>query len=183
MDTHTQDRKPDDWSKNQVQREPLEADQKPVDPVKPAKKEFKLFDKPNRFLNHVGTKYDFAYPFLDMDIGQGFFVPVDNGSTIDKLVLHLHRAINAFHKQTSVEEKDENGDDVLENITTLPKKRTSDGAIQLDGEGKPIIGANHINRLKLIHVARFVIKPAIKDDDIAEGQKAESDGVLVIRVA
>lgn len=146
-------------------------------------KDFKVFDNPNRYLNHTGARYDFVYPFLDMNIGQGFFVPVQRNSTIDKLIAHLHKAVDAFHKQTSVEEKDENGDDVMESVTILPKKRTPDGVIELDGFGKPIVGANHTNRPKLVHMAQFVIKSAIKDDDIAEGQKAESDGALVIRVA
>jgi hypothetical protein len=147
------------------------------------KKEFEAFDNANRFLNHTGPRYDFAYPFLDMDIGQGFFVPVQQNSNIDKLIAHLHRAVDAFHKQTSVEEKDENGDDVMESVTVLPKKRTQDGVIQLDSAGKPIVGANHTNRPKLIHMAQFVIKSAVKDDDLADGRKAEGDGALVIRVA
>lgn len=146
-------------------------------------KDFEVFDNANRHLNHTGPKYDFAYPFLDMNIGQGFFVPVEPNSNIDKLMAHLHRAVEAFHKQTSVEEKDENGDDVMESVTVLPKKRTQDGVIQLDGAGKPIVGANHTNRPKLIHMAQFVIKSAVKDDELAEGRKADSDGALVIRVA
>lgn len=144
---------------------------------------FEVFDNANRYLNHTGPKYDFKYPFVDMDIGQGFFVPLNHGQTIDKLINHLHSSINAFHRQTSVEEKDENGDDVWETVTTLPKKRNSDGTIQLSGDGSPIVGANHTNRPKLVHMAQFVIKPAVKDDELAEGRKADSDGALVIRVA
>lgn len=154
------------------------SDNKKVEP-----KSFDVFDSPNRYLNHTGPRYDFAYPFIDMNIGQGFFVPVQPNSNIDNLIAHLHRAIDAFHKQTSVEEKDENGDDILETVTVLPKKRTPDGIIELDGFGKPIVGANHTNRPKLIHMAQFVIKSAVKDDEIAEGRKADSDGALVIRVA
>lgn len=146
-------------------------------------KKIEAFDDANRFLNHTGPRYDFTYPFMDMEIGQGFFVPVQINSNIDKLMAHLYHSVDAFHKQTSIEEKDENGDDVMETITTLPKKRTPDGVIQLDSAGKPIVGANHTNRNKLIHLAQFVIKSAVKDDDIAENQKAESDGALVIRVA
>ncbi len=147
------------------------------------KKDYEVFDNANRFLNHTGPRYDFAYPFMDIEIGQGFFVPVQQNSNIDKLIAHLHRAISAFHKQTSVEEKDENGDDVMESVTVLPKKRTPDGIIQLDSAGKPIVGANHTNRPKLVHMAQFAIKAAVKGDDIADGKKAESDGALVIRVA
>lgn len=145
--------------------------------------EYEVFDNANRYLNHDGPRYDFAYPFPDMKVGQGFFVPVQNGSTVDKLIAHMNKAVDAFHKQTAVQEHDENGDDVLESVTTLPKKRTPDGIIQLDSLGKPIVGANHTNRPKLIRIAHFVIKSAVKGDELAEGRKAESDGALVIRVA
>lgn len=146
-------------------------------------KKIEAFDDANRYLNHTGPRHDFTYPFLDMNVGQGFFVPVQRNSNIDKLIAHLHRSVDAFHKQTSVKEKDENGDDIMETVTTLPKKRTPDGVIQLDSAGNPIVGANHTNRPKLIHMAQFVIKSAVKGDDIAESRKAESDGALVIRVA
>lgn len=144
---------------------------------------FEVFDNANRHLNHVGPKTDFTYPFLDMNIGQGFFVPVKHGGTVDSLIRHLHSSINHFQKQTSVEEKDENGDDVMESVTTLPKKRNQDGTIQLNGNGDPIVGANHTNRPKLIHMAQFIVKSAVKDDELADGRKADSDGALVIRVA
>lgn len=147
------------------------------------KKEFEVFGNANRYLRHTGPKHDFAYPFLDMEIGQGFFVPVEANSNIDKLIAHLHKAVNQFHKQTAVQEKNENGDDIMESVTELPKKRLDDGVIQLDGTGKPLVGANHTNRPKLVHMAQFLIRSATKDDEIAEGKKAESDGALVIRVA
>lgn len=207
MNAQIQERKPDDWSKdkqnpNRTEHEavaeahPFSESGKdiglinapivslhPTSGNKSKLKEIEAFDNANRFLNHTGPRYDFAYPF-DMEIGQGFFVPVEQNSNIDKLIAHLHRAVDAFHKQTSIEEKDENGDDVMESVTILPKKRTLDGVIQLDSAGNPIVGANHTNRPKLIHMAQFIIKSVVKDDELVEdGQKAESDGALVIRVA
>jgi hypothetical protein len=180
MDVHQEQPKPD-WSgnSNQFNETVIKEDQPKLIP----EKTFEVFDKPNRYLNHTGPKHEFAYPFEEMDIGQAFFVPVEQSSNVDKLIANLHRAINTFHKQTSVAEKDENGDDIMENVTVLPKKRDINGVIQLDSAGNSILGANGIMRPSLIHVAQFVIKPAIKDDEIAEGKKAESDGALVIRVA
>lgn len=180
--------KPDDWSKDNPNPDHLSPSRDP-DKVDPSSltndpQKIEAFDDANRFLNHTGPRYDFTYPFMDMEIGQGFFVPVQINSNIDKLMAHLYHSVDAFHKQTSVEEKDENGDDVMESVTVLPKKRNQDGTIQLDSAGKPIVGANHTNRPKLIHMAQFVIKSVVKDDELVEdGQKAESDGALVIRVA
>ncbi len=198
---------PDDWSKdNQVPHvdHPVIAESDPlkesgeevgllhppivsIHPTSDTKtdkpKEYSLFDNANRYLNHDGIKHDFEYPLEIMAVGQGFFVPVEPDSNTDKTMKHLYEVLDIFHKQTAQVEKDKNGDDVLEAVTTLPKKRNLDGTIQLDGTGTPITSANHANRPKLIHIAEFVIKAAVKDDDIAEGRKAESDGVLVIRVA
>lgn len=143
--------------------------------------EIKVFDKPNRYLNHVGQKHDFMYPFEDMNIGQGFFIPVAKGSTTDKLMARINHQIAMFRKQTSECEKDENGDDVWESIVIQTKKR-KDHVIQLEPDGKPIVGANQTNRPKLIYSANFIARPVVAGDEYAEGQKAEGDGVLVVRV-
>jgi len=146
--------------------------------------EYDVFDDANRYLNHDKQVYDFAYPFKDMDVGQGFFVPVEANMTTDQLIANLHRDIFTFVQQTSECEKDEKGDDVWESIVIQTKKRTDDGVIQLDGLGKPIVGANQTNRPKLIHSANFMVRAVVKDDELIEGgRKADSDGALVIRVA
>lgn len=144
--------------------------------------DIEIIDELNRFLNLDDKKQqDFKYPFDKTEIGQGFFVPVEKGNTTDALMGTLHRDINMFREATSECEKDINGDDVWESVVIQTKKR-KDNVIQLDGAGKPIVGANQTNRPKLIYSANFIARPVVKDDEISEGQKAESDGVLVIRV-
>jgi len=140
---------------------------------------YNIFDNANQ----LKTAFDFAYPFKDMKIDQGFFVPVEANMTTDQLIANLHRDIFTFVQQTSECEKDEKGDDVWESIVIQTKKRTDDGIIQLDGLGKPIVGANQTNRPKLIHSCNFIVKAIVKDDELTDGRKAESDGALVVRVA
>ena len=148
----------------------------------PEADDIEIIDEPNRYLNSDDKKQqDFKYPFDKVEIGQGFFVPVEKGNTTDALMGKLHRDINMFREATSECEKDINGDDVWESVVIQTKKRKDD-VIQLDGAGKPIVGANQTNRPKLIYSANFIVRPVVKDDEIAEGQKAETDGVLVIRV-
>jgi len=73
------------------------------------KKDYKIFDNPNRYLNFKGEPQEFKYPFEKMDVDQGIFIPVEKGDTTDNLVASLHKDIDAFRKQTSEIEKDENG--------------------------------------------------------------------------
>ena len=141
-----------------------------------------IFDNANYYLNFKGVQNDHFYPFADMKPGQGFFVPTRKGKTTDHLVMTLHKAVDAFIEQTSTTEKDKNGDDIWETITTIPKKRNTDGTIQLDGAGNPIVGANHTHRPKRLHASTFMVLPVIAGDEIAEGRTSDTDGALVIRV-
>lgn len=144
--------------------------------------DIEIIDEPNRFLNLDDKKQqDFKYPFDKTEIGQGFFIPVEKGSTTDALMGTIHRDIAMFRDATGECEKDIEGNDVWESVVIQTKKR-KDGVIQLDGAGKPIVGANQTNRPKLIYSANFIARAVVKDDEISKGQKAESDGVLVIRV-
>lgn len=144
--------------------------------------DIEIIDEPNRYLNADDKKQqNFKYPFDKVDIGQGFFVPVEKGNTTDALMGTLHRDIAMFREATGECEKDINGDDVWESVVIQTKKR-KDNVIQLDGAGKPIVGANQTNRPKLIYSANFIARAVVKGDEISDGQEAETDGVLVIRV-
>lgn len=143
--------------------------------------DIEIIDEPNRYINSDPRLGDFKYPFEDLDIDQGFFVPVEKGNTTDKLMNDLHRDIATFREQTSECEKDKDGNDVWESVV-IQTKKYKDGVLQLDGAGKPIVGANQTNRPKLIYSGNFIARPVVKGDEISEGRKAESDGVLVVRV-
>jgi hypothetical protein len=147
-------------------------------------KDFKLIDNANVKLNHHIHKeghYEFGYPFADLIVGQGIFIPLPENGNIDKFMIHMHKQVDQFRKQNSVVEKDEEGDDVMEDVAINKKKRNDDGTIQLDGD-TPRLGIKSGFRPKLIGPT-FAVSAAVKGDDLSENNKAEGDGVLVIRMS
>lgn len=149
-----------------------------------SKKEFKLIDNANYKLNHhipVASHVQFNYPFEDLVLGQGVFIPVEEGNTTDKLVRAVHKQIDTYRKQASEVERDENGDDVMEDVAINTKKRNEDGTIQLD-DGMPRLSIKSGFRPKLIGPT-FAVKAVVKGDQLAENNEAEGDGVLVIRMS
>jgi hypothetical protein len=122
------------------------------------------------------------YPFHDLEVGQGFFVPTGENLTTDSLMERMYKAVFNARTQYAQVARDEHGDEILEQLTVKTRKRNEDGTIQLDGGDMPIPGANFVHKPKLIHYRDFVLKPVVKDDPIGKSGKAEADGVLVIRV-
>jgi hypothetical protein len=125
-------------------------------------------------------KQKFNYPFQDMKPGQGMFIPVEKGGTTDKLMSKLYKQVDQFRKQNSEVERDEEGDDIMVDEAINKKKRNEDGTVQLDG-GVPRLGIKSGFVPKLIG-PKFAVRAVVKDDELAEGQKAESDGALIIRM-
>jgi hypothetical protein len=155
----------------------------PIEPAKPdvvetpPKKEFKKFDK----VDYRLVKTEFLYPFEELEVGQAFFVPLEAPNTMDTLVFGVHRQVMQYKLVNSEIELNEDGDEVLENVTIRSRLRNTDGSFKLGPDGLPKISASSISRHKLIGPS-FMVKPVLKDDQIAEETKAEADGVLVIRV-
>lgn len=148
----------------------------------PKKKDYKIIDNANQHLNLINrAPDDFKYQFDELDIGQGIFVPVEQNQTTDQLMADVHDQINYYREQNSECEKDKNGDDVWESVV-IQTKKYKDGVVQLDGLGKPIVGANQTNRPKLIYAANFIARAVVNGDEIGEDEKADSDGVLIVRV-
>lgn len=148
------------------------------------KKNFTIIDDANFKLNHYLPEqghYSFAYPFEDLKIGQGIFIPVEKNGYTDKLVSYMHKQVDQFRKQNSEIERDENGDDVMEDVAINQKKRNDDGTIQLDGD-VPRLGIKSGFRPKLLGPT-FTVKAVVKGDQLAEKNEADSDGVLVIRMS
>lgn len=148
------------------------------------KDKYKIIDKANRFVGIERTGFkDAKYPFADLKLGQGIFIPVQPNSTTDSLMDDVHEQIEIFRRQAADIEKDEKGDDISESIIVHTRKRTPEGHIQLDDLGKPITGANQTIRPKYIYTANFVARAVIKGNELVEnGQKADNDGVLLVRV-
>lgn len=138
--------------------------------------------KLNHYLPEIGH-VDFSYPFQDLEINQGMFIPVEKNGTTDALMSKLHKQVYQYRKQNSEIERDENGDDIMEDVAINVKKRNEDGTVQLDGD-KPRLDIKAGFRPKLVG-PNFVVKAVVKGDSITmdkDGEKADSDGALVIRL-
>lgn len=150
----------------------------PATPIIP-KKEFKIID--NAQYDYT-VKDEYLYPFDKLTIGQAFFIPLEPNYTIDKLVFDANKQAYRFRIQNSSIEKNEDGDEILENITIRSRLRNLDGSFKLDGDGNPKLSATAVSRPRLIG-PKFIVKSVIGGDAIGENDaKAEADGVLVIRV-
>jgi hypothetical protein len=133
----------------------------------------------------TATQMDLNYPFEDLDIGQGMFVPVEQGSTTDALMSKLYKQVDQFKKQYSEQEVDENGDTVMEDVAINIKLRNEDGTVKLDGD-TPRLSIKSGFRPKLIG-PNFAVKAVVKGDKIGwagdeDYDEAEADGALVIRL-
>jgi len=128
----------------------------------------------------TATQMDLNYPFEDLDVGMGMFVPVEQNSTTDKLMAKLLKQVDQFKKQYSEQEVDENGDTVMEDVAINVKQRNEDGTVKLDGD-VPRLGIKSGFRPKLIG-PNFAVKAVVKGDEIGDGEEAEADGALVIRL-
>ncbi len=145
--------------------------------------EHRIVDMANIRLNHNlpdTANAEINYPFADLYIDQGMFIPVEKGSTTDKLMSLVYKQVDQYRKQNSEVERDEDGDDVMEDVAINKKLRNADGTVKLDGD-IPRLGIKSGFRPKLVG-PNFVVKVVVKGDAIAENEEAESDGALVIRV-
>lgn len=131
----------------------------------------------------VDTSQDiqFKYPFEDLKPSQGMFIPVEENSTTDALMSKLFKQVAQYRKQASEVERDEDGDDVMEDVAINKKKRNDDGTVQLDGD-TPRLGIKSGFRPKLLGPA-FTVKAVVKGDQLSKNNKADSDGALVIRMS
>jgi hypothetical protein len=152
---------------------------------KDEKPEFKMVDKANFKLSHymnINGHTQFKYPFEDISPGQGMFIPVPKGRTTDQLMREMYKSIDQYRKQNSEVERDENGDDIMEDVAINTKKRNADGTVQLD-DGVPRLGISSGFRPRLLG-PNFVVKAVVKGDSLADGgDKANTDGVLVVRMS
>lgn len=138
---------------------------------------FKIIDNAKVQLANQ-SDVEFKYPFADLIVGQGLFVAVE--TTTDALMSKLFKQVDQFRKQNSEVERDENGDDVMEDVAINVKKRNEDGTVQLDGD-KPRLDIKSGFRPRLIG-PMFAVKAVVKGDKISENNTADGDGALVIRL-
>ena len=125
--------------------------------------------------------YSFSYPFQDLKPGQGMFIQVEKGDTTDKLMSRLYKQVAQFREQNSEVDRDQDGDDIMIDMAINKKQRNEDGTVKLDGD-VPRLGISSGFKPKLLGPA-LTVKAIVKGDKLAEGNEAQSDGALVIRVA
>lgn len=146
--------------------------------------EHRIIDNANIRLNNSivseAAEVKFKFPFQDLEFAQGMFIPVQKGDTTDSLIAKIHKQVDQYRKQNSEVEKDENGDDVMEDVAINVKLRNEDGTVQLDGD-KPRLSIKSGFRPKLIG-PNFIVKAIVKGDKIGENDEADHDGVLIIRL-
>lgn len=153
-----------------------------VQPSQPPPEHY-IIDNANIRLNHYmheSAYSEIKYPFESLKFGQGMFIPVEENSTTDKLMSALYKQVDQYRKQNSEVERDENGDDVMEDVCINQKKRNEDGTVQLDGD-IPRLTVKSGFRPKLLGPS-FVVKAVVKGDKISENDEADRDGALVIRL-
>lgn len=143
---------------------------------------FQKIDKPNTMLDHSDhTKGPKAfYPFNDLDIGQGLYIPVEPNSTTDKLMERLYKDVANARMSFAEVERDENGDEIWDVVIVKTRKRNEDGTFQMGAYGKPLEGANQTSKPRLVFSRHFAVKAVIKGDDLG-GSEAPHDGALVVR--
>lgn len=130
----------------------------------------------------VGNPQDEDYEYSKLELEQGLFIPVEPNTTTDMLLAKINKSIHRAKIRYGVPEVDENGDEILDQVCVKVKKRNEDGTIQLNNN-VPITGATFQQHTKYIYSRNFIAKPVMKDQEIGDGVKAESDGVVIIRVA
>lgn len=148
-----------------------------------AKPKFRIVDDAFIHLNAQERLNDteFKYPFNELAPGQGLFIEVEQGSTTDKLMSELYKQADQYRKQASCVDHDENGDDIMIDTAINVKKRNEDGTVQLDGD-KPRLSIKSGFTPKLIGPT-FAVKAVVKDDELADGDKAEADGAFIVRMS
>ena len=134
------------------------------------------------FDTEVKSVKDGYYPFAALKIGQGFFIPVKEGQTVDKLVHNMHRAACGARDDYAIEVKNEEGERILDSVAIETLKRNEDGTFQLEPDGKPTVGANATHIPRCIYPRDFLVKAVVKNDEIGKNSKASSDGVVIVRV-
>lgn len=135
----------------------------------------------NAFIPREDKNWD-SHPFLDMERDQGMFLPNRQGMTTDDMLEQINKEIFQIKNYSNLQERDINGDTILESIIVEERKRNDDGTVQLMN-GQPVVGALRQNRPKMNLLRNWVAYPVVKDSEIGEGTNAPEDGVIIIRVA
>jgi hypothetical protein len=114
--------------------------------------------------------------FDELDVGSAMLIAVEPNQTLDQCVLKAHKQVFDLNKRWSVDLRNDEGERILSNVMVEEIKRNDDKSIQLDGDNKPIVGANQTYTPMKIQIRQYAVK-AVTEDDVFE-----NDGALIIRV-
>lgn len=161
-----------------------------VQPVKPVivnrwdDKNLVIFNEvnPELIADDPDKVYVANYPFVDLKIGQGFFVPNQKEQTNVQAIESMRKEVALAHDYYSEAEVDINGDEVWETIIVKNRARNPDGTLKLV-DGKIVEGADSVTRPKLISSRQFIVRVIVKDETLINDKKSVDNGVLVVRVA
>jgi len=144
---------------------------------------FQKIAKPNSKLDHSEYTKTVTpkYPFNDLEVGEGLYIPVEPNSTTDKLMEKVYKDVANSRMAFAEVERDENGDEIWDVIIIKTRLRNADGTFQMGAYGKPLESASQTSKPRLVYARHYAVKAVLKDDDIGEGAKAPNDGVLVVR--
>lgn len=140
-------------------------------------KDYKIIQKAKMVSSDTVSRW----PFSDLEVGQGMLIYTEKGSTTDKLMENLYRAVADARLEYSEVERDRDGNEVLDMVIVKRRKTNADGSIQLGVNDQPMFDANQEQKPRLVYSSHFSIKPVIKGADVGDNFKAERDGALVIR--
>lgn len=121
------------------------------------------------------------YPFSDLEVGAGLYIPVEQNSTTDKLMEKLYREVANARMQFAEVERDEKGDEIWDVVIVKTRLKNDDGTFQMGAYGKALEGANQTSIPRLVYARHYAVKAVIKDADLGDGQKAPHDGAFVVR--
>lgn len=132
-------------------------------------------------IGDILVKSDFTstWPQIeDLEVGSGLFIETEPNQTIDQLMIKVDNEVLRLNTYWSVPYHNENGEEVLDQVTVKYFKRNSDDTIQLDGDDTPITGANFEHLLRRVQIRQYVARSVTPDDH----DKIDDDGALIVRV-
>lgn len=145
---------------------------------RPAKKQQKLETKVMHDIGDelVTDKYNGGYDVSELEDGSGLFIPMMYGQTIDQLMLKVDAEVHKLNEYWSVFVRNDEGKRILDVIMVEEIKRNDDKSIQLNADGKPLVGANQTFTPRRIQLRQYAAK------NVTAGEKFSEDGALIVRV-
>lgn len=143
-------------------------------PKKQAKLETKVMHDIGDSL--IDTKYSGQYDTSELEEGSGLFIPMAYGQTIDQVMLKVDAEVHRLNEYYSVFVRNDEGERILDVIMVEEIKRNEDKSIQLNADGKPVVGANQKFTPRRIQLRQYAAK------SVMTGDKFDEDGALIVRV-